>query len=113
MEREDHNKNEIHDNRRKPVNKRIDDAYARYMADQNNHRIETNFRTIFVVVLASLIMAINLKSFVDQGDLVPGGFNGIIVLLQRIFSRFFVDFFISCPPASRPSAPSDGRKVSR
>ena len=88
MEREDHNKNELHDNRRKPVNKRIDDAYARYMADQNNHRIETNFRTIFVVVLASLIMAINLKSFVDQGDLVPGGFNGIIVLLQRIFSRY-------------------------
>ena len=80
---------ENNEQQKKPVNKRIDDAYARYAADQNNHRIEADAKTIIAVILGSLIMAINLKSFVDQGDLVPGGFNGIIVLLQRISSRFF------------------------
>ncbi len=74
---------------KKPVNKRIDDAYANYAAARNNHRIEANAKTIIVIILASMIMAINLKSFVNQGDLVPGGVNGIVVLLQRIGRKFF------------------------
>ena len=33
-----------------------------------------------LMVLASVIMAVNLKSFVQAGDLVPGGFNGLTLL---------------------------------
>ena len=73
----------------KPVNKRIDDAYAMYAAEQNNHRVEANAKTVLFVIISSLIMAINLNSFVNQGNLVPGGFNGAIVLLQRIGRTFF------------------------
>ena len=37
-----------------------------------------------LMVLASVIMAVNLKSFVQAGDLVPGGFNGLTLLIQRV-----------------------------
>ena len=45
-------------------------------AKQNRTR-ETVIR-LLVVTLSSLIMALNLKSFVQTGDLFPGGFTGII-----------------------------------
>lgn len=38
---------------------------------------------LVVVVIASLISAINMKSFVQAGDLFPGGFTGITRLIQR------------------------------
>ena len=40
-------------------------------------------------VLAAVIMAANIKTFVNAGDLYPGGFNGITLLIQTIFERFF------------------------
>lgn len=36
------------------------------------------------VVVASLIVALNMNIFVEQGGLVPGGFTGLSKLLQRI-----------------------------
>ena len=40
------------------------------------------------VTISSLIMAVNLKSFVQTGDLFPGGFTGITRLLQRSALEF-------------------------
>lgn len=37
-----------------------------------------------MIVAAAFIMALNLKSFVRTGGLIPGGFNGLTVLLQEI-----------------------------
>lgn len=37
-----------------------------------------------MITVASLVMALNLKSFVRTGGLIPGGFNGLTVLLQEI-----------------------------
>lgn len=37
-----------------------------------------------MIVIASLIMAVNLKSFVRTGGLIPGGFTGLTRLLQEI-----------------------------
>ncbi len=42
-----------------------------------------------LMTAASVIIALNLKSFVQAGDLVPGGFNGLTLLLQRIAQRFW------------------------
>ena len=36
-----------------------------------------------LVTLASVIMAVNIKSFVEAGGLFPGGFNGLTLLIQR------------------------------
>ncbi len=45
--------------------------------------IDTVRRTLMIVV-AAMIMAVNLKSFVRTGGLIPGGFNGLTRLLQEI-----------------------------
>lgn len=41
------------------------------------------------VVIASFIMALNIRTFVRAGDLFPGGFTGLTVLIQRIGETFF------------------------
>ena len=46
-------------------------------------------RRIILIVIASIIMAVNIKSFVRAGDLFPGGFNGLTLLIQRIAESFF------------------------
>lgn len=42
-----------------------------------------------VVVIASLIMALNIKSFVRTGGLYPGGATGLTLLIQRAMEMFF------------------------
>ena len=44
---------------------------------------------ILMVVAAAVLMAVNLKTFVHAGGLFPGGFTGLTLLVQEIFSRFF------------------------
>jgi len=51
--------------------------------------LETDIVRIFIVTVAAFVLAVNLKSFVWAGQLVPGGLSGITVLLQRVFVRYF------------------------
>ncbi len=44
---------------------------------------------IIVVALASLLMALNINTFVHAGGLLPGGASGLTLLLQEIFLKFF------------------------
>ena len=74
---------------RHPSNRKVDEAYAHYIAQQNNNRIEANARTLIAVLIGSVIMAVNMKTFINQGNLLPGGANGIVVLTQRIMDTFF------------------------
>lgn len=46
-------------------------------------------KRILVIILASVVMALNIKTFVRTGGLYPGGATGITVLLQQIGIRFF------------------------
>lgn len=43
-----------------------------------------NVKRIIYVVISSLVMAINLNTFVNAGGLFPGGFTGLTVFIQRI-----------------------------
>ena len=45
--------------------------------------------TLLCVVAGALISALNINSFVNAGGLFPSGFNGLTILIQRIFSTFF------------------------
>ena len=47
-----------------------------------------HIKAIICVCIASLIMSINIKSFVRAGSLIPGGFTGLSLLIQRILSQF-------------------------
>ncbi len=46
------------------------------------------FLRFLVVSLAAALMAVNIKTFVHTGGLLPGGFTGITLLLQEIFQKF-------------------------
>jgi uncharacterized membrane-anchored protein YitT (DUF2179 family) len=48
-----------------------------------------DIKRIVVVCLASVIMALNIKSFVRTGGLYPGGATGLALLIQRVAELFF------------------------
>ena len=70
-------------------------------------QLRDDLRRLALMVLASAVMAVNLKSFVQAGDLVPGGFNGLSLLIQRIALRYWdvaipftaVNFLLNAVPA--------------
>ena len=41
-------------------------------------------KRLITVIIASLLMAVNIKIFVRTGGLYPGGATGLTVLIQRI-----------------------------
>lgn len=46
-------------------------------------------KRVVIICLASVIMAVNIKTFVSTGGLYPGGATGLTILIQSIFQRFF------------------------
>lgn len=48
-----------------------------------NAMMDTAKRTI-MILLAAVLMAVNLKTFVRTGGLIPGGFTGLTRLIQEI-----------------------------
>ena len=45
--------------------------------------------SLFFILFGSVIVAVNLNTFVEQGKLVPGGFSGLAKLIQRVGLAFF------------------------
>ena len=54
---------------------------------RTNRVTRETFR-ILVLLTASLILALNIKSFVRTGGLFPGGVNGLTLLIQRAAQRY-------------------------
>ncbi len=46
-------------------------------------------KNLFLAVLSAIVAAINLNSFVHFGSITPGGFSGMVVLLVRVFDKYF------------------------
>lgn len=46
-------------------------------------------KRIVVICIASVVMALNIKTFVRTGGLYPGGATGLTLLIQRIVELFF------------------------
>lgn len=71
-----------------------------------NAQLRNELKRIFTICLAALLMATNIKTFVQTGSLVPGGATGLTVLIQRIFESFFelhipytvLNILINCIP---------------
>lgn len=50
--------------------------------------VKNELKRYSCAILAAIIMAVNIKTFVRAGGLFPGGFNGLTLLLQNIFMKF-------------------------
>ena len=55
---------------------------------KNGSLFRRPFVRLLLVILASIVMAVNLNTFVHAGGLYPGGFTGLSLLILEIFHRF-------------------------
>lgn len=60
-------------------------------SSQKNLRatVEKDLIRLIVVLLSALLMAFNINTFINAGGLYPGGAQGITIITQRIFSKYF------------------------
>lgn len=54
-----------------------------------NKKTKKDLFTLVCVIVGALIMAVNIKTFVRAGNLFPGGFTGLTVMIQRIADEYF------------------------
>lgn len=59
-----------------------------YAKSVNEKEWKKHLTAFICVFIASLIMSINIKSFVRAGHLIPGGFTGLSLLFQRAALEF-------------------------
>ena len=59
-----------------------------YAKTKNTKQWKKDLTSLICVIIASFIMALNIRSFVRAGELFPGGFNGLTVLIQRICETY-------------------------
>ncbi|MGI5172654.1 YitT family protein [Treponema sp. OMZ 840] len=68
--------------------------------------IGTKIKRLLLITLAAALSAVNIKTFVRAGGLLPGGFTGLTLLIQECFLQFagieipfsFVYFLFNCIP---------------
>jgi uncharacterized membrane-anchored protein YitT (DUF2179 family) len=46
-------------------------------------------RRLFLVTAGGVLMALNINTFANAGGLLPGGFTGLVLLVQDIGTRYF------------------------
>lgn len=56
---------------------------------EKRRMIRKDIMRILMVIIASIIMSVNINSFVNAGGLLPGGFTGLTILIQEITKEFF------------------------
>ena len=59
-----------------------------YAKTKNKEEWRKHATSMCCVLIASLFMSVNIKSFVRAGNLIPGGFTGLSLLLQRSAFEF-------------------------
>ena len=53
------------------------------------YNLKKDGKNLFILCVASFLMAVNIKTFVRTADLFPGGASGLTILLQRIGETYF------------------------
>lgn len=59
----------------------------KFMESKDN-TIRNDLGRIILCVAAGVLYAVNLKTFVNSGGLLPSGFSGLTLLIQSIFKEF-------------------------
>jgi len=50
--------------------------------------VRREVRRLILIILGSVLMALNLNTFVHAGALIPGGFNGLSLLIKEAFLHY-------------------------
>jgi Uncharacterized conserved protein len=61
----------------------------RTIIDKTPGGLRVYVKRICLICCGALLMAVNIKTFVRAGNLFPGGFTGLALLIQRIADRYF------------------------
>jgi uncharacterized membrane-anchored protein YitT (DUF2179 family) len=62
-----------------------------------SNKIFYTLKRCFLVILGGVIMAFNINTFVHAGGLLPGGFTGVVLLVQEIclrYGKFHIPFSV-------------------
>ena len=59
--------------------------------------VKKDSKRILVILIAAILMAVNIKTFVQAGGLLPGGATGLTLLIQRS-AKLFLDWDIPYSP---------------
>lgn len=59
--------------------------------------VKKDSKRILVILIAAILMAVNIKTFVQAGSLLPGGATGLTLLIQRS-AKLFLDWDIPYSP---------------
>lgn len=62
---------------------------SRERMEKNKFDIWKECKRVSMIVIAALIFALNIKTFVRAGGLIPGGLTGVTILIQNIGEAFF------------------------
>ena len=54
----------------------------------SRQELKTEVMRYSAAVISSIIFAININTFINAGNLFPGGFTGITLLLQKVFLQY-------------------------
>ena len=69
--------------------KKPKDKFAAAQLDTREKRIKREAMCFVCCTAGALVMAFNLKSFVNTGNLFPGGFAGVTLLILRSCEKYF------------------------
>lgn len=67
---------------------KVSDLYQKNLEKQNRDKRWRDAGALVCILLGSLTVAVNMNTFVEQGNLVPGGFSGLAKLIQRVGITF-------------------------
>ncbi|MBU5434534.1 YitT family protein [Pseudoflavonifractor sp. MSJ-37] len=59
------------------------------MMKLKQHELVRQAGKLAMLLAGSVIFALNMNTFITAGDLVPGGFSGLSILIQSLFQRWF------------------------
>ena len=67
----------------------VSDLYKENLEKSKGNQKFRDGLALVCILLGSVLVAVNLNTFVEQGELVPGGFSGLAKLIQRVGLFYF------------------------
>lgn len=67
----------------------VSDLYHKGLEKSARNKNIRDAAAFVCIIVGSLMVAVNMNTFVEQGELVPGGFTGLAKLIQRIGFSFY------------------------